>query len=174
MKDEVLLAPFTEAVSSVPVAGRVVAGLVTVAILDPWPWAALGTVGDRPGQVHLHRNRNKIFLSKACKLKINSFFINRLTLLMMIFPENWHCTMKKLQRTYYGEVPMGPIFTFKDSKDILLTLSWLLMSHISILFVVEKCLQLNCYFLPLHYYNDINHLCKIAKLIATSYIYLIN
>lgn len=44
---------FTEAVSSIPVTGRVVAGFVAVAIFDPRSWAALSTVGDRPSEIHL-------------------------------------------------------------------------------------------------------------------------
>lgn len=44
---------FTEAVSSIPVAGRVVASFVTIPIFDPRPWAALSTVGDRPREIHL-------------------------------------------------------------------------------------------------------------------------
>lgn len=57
VEDKVPLLLFTEAVPPVPVAGRVVAGFVTVAVFDPRSWAALGTVGDRPGQVHLQRKR---------------------------------------------------------------------------------------------------------------------
>lgn len=44
---------FTGAVSSIPVTGGVVAGFVTVPIFDPGSWAAFGTVGDRPGEIHL-------------------------------------------------------------------------------------------------------------------------
>lgn len=54
MEGELLLPFFTEAISTIPVAGRVVAGFVAVAVLNPRPWAALSTVRDRPGQVHLH------------------------------------------------------------------------------------------------------------------------
>lgn len=57
---------FTEAVSSVPVTGRVVASFVTVAIFDPGSWAALSTVGDRPGEIHLQaskESKSQIFLN---------------------------------------------------------------------------------------------------------------
>ena len=48
----------TSTVSSIPLAGGVVAGLVTVAIFDPASWAALLTVWHRPRQVHLSAERS--------------------------------------------------------------------------------------------------------------------
>lgn len=69
MEERGAAAPFTDAISSVPVAGGVVAGFVTVAILDPGTWAALGTVGDRPGQVDLQKkmviNSQENYLSES-------------------------------------------------------------------------------------------------------------
>lgn len=48
---------FTQAVSSIPVTSRVVAGLVTVPIFDPGSWAAFCTVRNWPGEVNLRSRK---------------------------------------------------------------------------------------------------------------------
>lgn len=43
----------TRAVTTVPITGRIITSLVTIAVFNPGSWAALSAVGHRPCQINL-------------------------------------------------------------------------------------------------------------------------
>lgn len=49
----------TRAITTIPITGRIVARLVTIAVFNPGARAALGTVWHRPCQINLRRNETE-------------------------------------------------------------------------------------------------------------------